>query len=86
MTVIELQLNEHSVLHYSDQGFKIRQIETGNLFNDAGDLIPCAYTYEETNIPVDPIIPEEEEEEISLEEAFDIIMGNVIPDSGGGIE
>ena len=75
MTVIELQLSEHSVLHYSDQGFKIRQIETGDLFNDAGDLIPCVYTYEETNIPIDT--PKEPDEEIDWETAMRIILGEI---------
>ncbi len=73
MAVITVQLDENNVLHYSDQGFKIRQIETGDLFNDAGDSLPCAYTYEETDIPIDS--PEDPEEEISIEEALNIIMG-----------
>lgn len=73
MAVITEQLDENHILHYSDQGFKIRQIETGFLFDDAGDSLPCVYTYEETNIPIDS--PEDPEEEISIEEAFDIILG-----------
>lgn len=73
MAVITVQLDENNVLHYSDQGFKIRQIETGDLFNDAGDLIPCVYTYEETNIPIDSIV--EEDEELEDSEALDIIRG-----------
>ena len=72
MIIIE-QLDENTVLHYSDAGVKIRQVETGGLFDEAGDLIPCAYTYEETNIPID--IPQPEEEEIDFEEALNIIMG-----------
>ena len=81
MAVITEQLDENHVLHYSDQGFKIRQIETGFLFNHAGDSIPCSYTYEETNIPLDPTPIEEEE--IDIEEAFGIITGEIIPDIGG---
>ena len=84
MALIEQIIDENTVLHYSNNGKKIRQIETGFLFEEAGDSIPCPYTYEETDIPVDPVVPEEEE--ISLEEALDIIMGNVVPDSGGGAE
>lgn len=80
--VVEQIFDENTVLHFSDQGMKIRQIETGFLFDEAGDNIPCPYTYEETTTPIDPVAPDEEE--ISLEEAFDIIMGNIIPDSGGG--
>ena len=31
----------------------IKQIETGNLYEDAMDVIPCKYTYEETDIPIE---------------------------------
>lgn len=40
---------------YSDQGVKLRQVETGNLYEDAVDVIPCPYTYEETDIPIDDL-------------------------------
>ena len=33
---------------YSDEGFKIRQVETGIIFDDALDLESASYTYEET--------------------------------------
>lgn len=29
--------------------YMIRQIETGNVYQEAVDIIPCAYTYEETD-------------------------------------
>lgn len=73
--IIIQQLDENTVLHYSDAGLKIRQIETGGLFDEAGDLIPCAYTYEETDIPIDPTV--EPDEEIDWETAMRIIMGEV---------
>ena len=78
MAVITVQLDESNVLHYSDQGFKIRQIETGDLFNDAGDLIPCTYTYEETDIPVDE--PVDPEEDLDWEVAMQIILGEISGD------
>lgn len=56
------------VRHYSDSYVKIRQIETNILYNDAIDLVPCPYTYEETNILVD-------DDELTPEEAIDIITG-----------
>lgn len=56
------------VRHYSDSYVKIRQIETNILYNDAIDLVPCPYTYEETNIPID-------DDELTSEEALDIITG-----------
>lgn len=59
------------IRHYSDSGFKIRQIETGIVYDDAVDITPCPYTYEETDEPIDP-------EEATVEdkaEAYDILMG-----------
>lgn len=50
------------IKHYSDSGFKIKQIETGILYDEASDIIPCRYTYEETDVPI--VEPEPEEEEI----------------------
>ena len=34
---------------YSDEGFYIRQIETGNIYDEAIDVENAPYTYEETN-------------------------------------
>ena len=53
------------IRHYSDEGYYIRQIETGILYEDAVDVLPCPYTYEETDVPIpeeDIIIDEIEEE------------------------
>lgn len=75
--IIEQIFDENTVLHYSDQGMKIRQVETGFLFDEAGDFIPCEYTYEETNIPVDPQV-EPEEEDIDAETILQIITGGII--------
>lgn len=57
MLRIELIENDTRVRQWSDLGMMIRQIETDILYEDAVDVIPCRYTYEETDIP----IPEEEE-------------------------
>lgn len=48
--------NNTRVRHYSDAGYRIRQIETGIIYDDAVDVLPCRYTYEETNEPIS--IPE----------------------------
>lgn len=53
----ELIENGKRIHYWSDLNFKIRQIETGIIYDDAVDVIPCKYTYEETNEPI-----EEEEE------------------------
>ena len=45
-------INGKEFLHtYSDQ-YMLKQIETGEEYSDAYDIIPCAYTYEETDIPL----------------------------------
>ena len=36
------------IRHYSDEDTLIRQIETGVLYSEAIDVIPCKYTYEES--------------------------------------
>ena len=51
---------------WSDRGMKIRQVETGALYEDAINNAP--YTYEETDIPID-------DEEIGAEEALRILFG-----------
>lgn len=53
----ELIENGERIHHWSDLNLKIRQIETDIIYDDAVDVIPCKYTYEETNEPI-----EEEEE------------------------
>lgn len=54
------------VVHYSDQGMKIRQIETGFIYEDAVDVLPCKYTYEETDEPIETIEDDSEILEILL--------------------
>lgn len=39
----------------------IRQIETGILYEDAVDTMPCKYTYEETDEPIPEVEREVEE-------------------------
>lgn len=60
------QLDERRTLTYSDRGVWIRQIETGNEYISAIDYVP--HSYEETDREI-------EDEEISNEEALDILMG-----------
>ena len=66
--IIEKQVDGNCVLHYSDAGYKLRQIETGIIFPDAVDLNPCAYTYEETDELCGDV-------ELDDREALDIITG-----------
>lgn len=60
-------LRDGRVWHYSDKGVMLRKIETGELYEDVLDYIPSAYTYEETDIPI--------ETELTAEQALDILLG-----------
>ena len=53
MIIIELVDDNTRERRYSDKNVKLLQVETGNLYDDAVDVIPCKYTYEETNEPID---------------------------------
>lgn len=54
-------LNEGTLIkHYSDTGMMLLQNETGLMYSDPVDLVPCRYTYTETDIPCE--VEEEEEE------------------------
>ena len=61
MIIVELVDDDTRERRYSDKKMKLRQIETQVLYDDAVDVIPCRYTYEETDIPIDeePELPEE---------------------------
>lgn len=62
MLCTEYLENFQRVRHYSDKSCYIRQLETNILYEDAVDVIPCKYTYEETDILIDHSESEEEEE------------------------
>ena len=68
MAVKTQQIGETQIRHYSDKDLKIRQIETGILYDDAVDIVPCRYTYEESNEPIEDI-------ELTSDEALEIIIG-----------
>ena len=53
MAILEEQISEMCVRHWSDKDVRLRQIETGKLYDDAVDVIPCRQTYEETDIPIE---------------------------------
>lgn len=53
MIVEQILQEENRVRHYSDMSVKIKQVETGIRYDDAVDIVPCPYTYEETDIPID---------------------------------
>lgn len=60
MIIVELVDEGTRERRYSDQNMKLLQVETQVLYDDAVDVIPCKYTYEETDIPIEEIEPPEE--------------------------
>ena len=48
MAVIEEKINDRLVRHYSDKGLYLLQNETGVEYAEAVDVVPCRYTYSET--------------------------------------
>ena len=38
---------------YSDEGYRIKQIETSNVYDEAIDVEDAPYTYEETDMPIE---------------------------------
>ena len=47
-------LNDGTLIkHYSDAGVLLLQVETGIKYADPIDVVPCRYTYEETNEPIE---------------------------------
>lgn len=64
--VIEERISETLIRHYSDQNKYLLQVETGiDTYEDAIDLMPCQYTYEETDEDIPD--PEETENEMTGE-------------------
>ena len=55
MIIVELVDNDTRERRYSDKNVHLLQVETGILYEDAVDVIPCRYTYEESDVPVKSI-------------------------------
>jgi hypothetical protein len=51
--MIVTEMIDDRIRHYSDRGMKISQVETGKLYEDAVDIVPCPYTYDETGEPIE---------------------------------
>lgn len=61
--IIKEIINDNTIKHYSDQFFTIRQIETGVIYDEAYDILPCQFTYEETD--EERILSEEDYKQLS---------------------
>ena len=51
--IITETISENRIRYYSDNDMMLRQIETGTLYEDAAHDLPCIFTYEETDIPIE---------------------------------
>lgn len=60
MILTELLNDGTLIRHWSDAGVMLLQVETGVMYSDPVDLVPCRYTYEET----DKLIENETIEEV----------------------
>lgn len=60
---------------YSDKGVKIRKVGTDSLYDDAVDIVPCRYEYEETDISIDieEIFKTEDDNRHRIDDIEDII-------------
>ena len=55
-------LNDYTLIkHYSDQGFLLLQVETGAKYSEPIDIVPCPYTYIETDETEEDLLLGEEE-------------------------
>lgn len=47
--MIKTEMMKYNTLirHFSDEGKIIRQVETGAIYSEAVDVVPCEFTYEE---------------------------------------
>jgi hypothetical protein len=48
MILTELLNDGTLIRHYSDQGFLLLQVETGAKYAEPIDIVPCPFTYSET--------------------------------------
>lgn len=51
--VLEEFVGGNLVRHYSDKSLCLKQVETGIVYEEAIDTMPCQYTYEETDIHIE---------------------------------
>lgn len=48
MVQTEILQDGKLIRHYSDCGKALLQVETGLVYDEAVDIVPCQYSYEET--------------------------------------
>lgn len=61
----EIIIGGNKFIHtYSNKQMYILQVETGSKYDEAYDVIPCRYTYEETEEEIEKPIEEKQSEEV----------------------
>lgn len=79
MVVPEYLDDGNLIRQYSNEGYYIRQVETGEIYEDAVDVVPCRYTYEETDEKI-PVIEEPDESNYDLSNQD--LINPFAPDAG----
>lgn len=70
--IIEVKIDENTVYHFSNEGKQLLQVETGVVYDEAYDIFPCPYTYQEVDREeeLDPLEIAEQAIEVN-----DILLG-----------
>lgn len=67
-------LNDGTLIkHYSDAGFMLLQNETGAKYSDPIDVVPCMYTYSETDEKIDGESEAVDSDEATVEDYQDAL-------------
>ena len=68
MILTELLNGGTLIKHYSDAGYVLLQNETGAKYSDPIDVVPCIYTYTETDELIETEDSEPDENEATIED------------------
>jgi hypothetical protein len=68
MILTELLNDGTLIKHYSDAGYVLLQNETGAKYSDPIDVVPCIYTYTETDELIETENSEPDENEATIED------------------
>ena len=68
MILTELLNDGTLIKHYSDAGYVLLQNETGAKYSDPIDVVPCIYTYTETDELIETEDREPDENEATIED------------------
>jgi hypothetical protein len=68
MILTELLNDGTLIKHYSDAGYALLQNETGAKYSDPIDVVPCIYTYTETDELIETENSEPDENEATIED------------------